>query len=210
MRPVQTDKQHYQFGQYVQLERWSSYWHQLDELIRLQPKSVLEVGAGDGVVADYLKKHAGVAHTSVDIAEDLQPDIVGEIEHLPVADKSFDVACAFEVLEHIPFERFTPALTELVRVARTAVVISVPHWGRHFSIEVRLPFFKRVRWQWKMPWLPITHKFNGQHYWEVGKKGYDVPTVIRAIEAAGLRVERHYIAFESPYHHFFILRPSQQ
>jgi SAM-dependent methyltransferase len=43
---------------------------------------------------------------------------------LPFDDKSFDCVCALEVLEHL--ERPRDALTEIARVARKALLLSVP------------------------------------------------------------------------------------
>lgn len=202
----QVDKSAYNFKKYCQIDRFNSYWHQLDEVVKLNPSSVLEIGVGDKVFANYLKDNTDIRYTSADIAEDLKPDVVTDVLNLSFQDSTFDVTCAFEVLEHLPFEKFPLALTELKRVANNYVIISLPHWGRHFSIDFRLPFFKQLRWQKKINFMPIEHKFNGQHYWEIGKKGYDIKKIKSAIKSSGLILEKDYIAFESPYHHFFILK----
>lgn len=202
----QVDKTAYNFKKYCQIERFSSYWHQLDEVIKLNPFSVLEIGVGDKVFANYLKDNTGVKYTSADIAEDLNPDVVTDVLNLSFENDSFDIACAFEVLEHLPFDKFNIALAELKRVAKSHVIISLPHWGRHFSVDFRMPFFKRLKWHKKINLMPIEHKFNGQHYWEIGKKGYDIKKIKEKIKASGLILEKDYVAFESPYHHFFILK----
>ena len=202
----QVNKSAYNFQRYCQIERFSSYWHQLDEILECNPTSVLEIGVGDKVVANYLKANTDIQYTSADVADDLKPDVVTDVLAMAFADNSFDVVCAFEVLEHLPFEKFEQALKELKRVAKNTVLISLPHWGRHFSIDVRLPFFKRLRWQKKFNLMPIAHKFNGQHYWEIGKRDYPVSRITSALKTSGLELLNDYIAFESPYHHFFILK----
>ena len=53
--------------------------------------------------------------------------VVGSIVDLPFPDRSFDVVGCFEVLEHLPGDLPRRALSELARVARRAVVLSVPH-----------------------------------------------------------------------------------
>ena len=51
--------------------------------------------------------------------------LVADITRLPFPDRSFDVAGCFEVLEHLHAPQ--QALRELVRVSRSAVILSVPH-----------------------------------------------------------------------------------
>ena len=55
----------------------------------------------------------------------------------------------------------------------------------------------------KLP-LPIKHKFNGQHYWEIGKKGYSTKK-IRKIIKKYFKIQKEFIPFENQYHHFYIL-----
>ena len=35
------------FYEYDQKPRWISYWHQIDEVLRLAPQTVLEIGIGN-------------------------------------------------------------------------------------------------------------------------------------------------------------------
>jgi SAM-dependent methyltransferase len=53
--------------------------------------------------------------------------VAGSVVALPFPDKSFDVVGCFEVLEHLPDDLPRQALAELHRVAKRAVVLSVPH-----------------------------------------------------------------------------------
>ena len=182
-----------------------SYWHQLKEVLSLDTSSVLEIGVGDRVFGNYIKNNTSIIYTSADIAADLSPDVVGSVTNLPLSDCSFDTVCAFEVLEHLSFGQFIIALKEMSRVAKKNVIISLPHWGRHFSIKIRLPFFKKIYWQHKFNLWPIKHVFGGEHYWEIGKKGYSLGLIKRSINQAGLVILRDYISFDSPYHHFFVL-----
>lgn len=198
----QVDKQAYQFERYVGIDRWASYHYQLREIFSQKPTSVLEIGVGDRVIGNVLKEH-GIAYTSADVAEDLSPDVVAEVTALPFADKTFDTVCAFEVLEHLPFEKFNQALVELARVSKHSILISLPHYGPSFRFECKIPFLPRIRFAWKVP-HPAKHTFNGQHYWEIGKRGYPVRRIRASLGKIG-SLRKEFIPFENQYHHFFII-----
>lgn len=199
----QVDKSNYRFDKYATEERFVSYYWQLKETLALNPHSVLEVGVGDGVFGSFIRNNTAVSYVSVDVAEDLRPDVVGSVLELPFADKSFDVACAFEVLEHLSFEQFERALAELCRVARAHVVISLPHFGPMLSFSLKIPFLPHMRIAFKMP-FPKKHIFNGQHHWEIGKRGYPI-SFIRSILSSRAKFVKDFVPFGSSYHHFFVL-----
>lgn len=199
----QVDKTAYQFFSYAHPGRFVSYYHQLAEVLALAPKNVLEIGVGDGVFRDYLKGNTDIAYTSVDVAHDLHPDVVGDITKLPFQDGVFDVSCAFEVLEHLPFEKFEQALRELKRVSKKNVIISLPHFGPPMKLSFKIPFLPEVWFAFKIPY-PRKHIFNGQHYWEIGKKEYPSKR-IRVILEKYFEIQKEYIPFENQYHHFFVL-----
>ncbi len=204
MSKTQVDKSHYHFGEYAFEGRFVSYYWQLEEVLAQEPSSVLEVGVGDNVFGNFIKNNTTVSYTSVDVAEDLHPDVVGSILELTFPDSSFDVVCAFEVLEHLPFEQFDTALGELCRVARAHVVISVPHFGPMLSFSFKIPFLPHIQCAIKIP-FPKGHIFNGQHYWEMGKHGYPVRRIRDALEKCG-EIIRDFVPFGNTYHHFFVLK----
>ena len=204
MSDVQVGKSHYEFGRYGFEGRFVSYYHQLREVLAQKPLSVLEVGVGDKVFGNFIKNNTAVSYTSVDIAEDLRPDVVGSVLALPFADKSFDITCAFEVLEHLPFEKVEGALRELARTARTHVVISVPHFGPMFSFSLKIPFVSHMQVAFKIPY-PKTHRYNGEHYWELGKRNYPASRLRVLLRAHGAIVA-DFVPFNSAYHHFFVVR----
>ena len=110
----------------------------LDELwAQAVPESVLDVGCGEGVLTERFASRIGTGHVvGVDLEDpklreewsrrarpNLEFRTFGGAD-LPFADNEFDIACALEVLEHVPDPERT--LTEMVRVARRHVLVSVP------------------------------------------------------------------------------------
>lgn len=201
----QVDSSHYAFSSYFFPARFMSYWYQIKEITsRPEITSVLDVGPGTDMLRFMLQIHAPhITYTTVDIATDVKPDLIGSVTKLPLTDNAVDAACAFQVLEHIKFADFVPALLELRRVSKQYVLISLPHFGPSFELHFKIPFLPRVRLACKVPWKQ-PHAFQGQHYWEIGKKGFPVHA-IRAIMSEHFTIVDEYVPFENQYHHFYIL-----
>ncbi|XOB41355.1 MAG: class I SAM-dependent methyltransferase [Candidatus Nealsonbacteria bacterium] len=193
----------YSFLKYDHKTRWISYWHQINEVLSLAPKKVLEVGIGNKTVLNYLKNQ-GVEVITLDIDEKLKPDIVGNVLKMPFQDNSFDVILCAEVLEHLPFKEFDKALEELERVSKQYVVLSLPHFGHTIKLGFKVPLIKEKRLVMKFSFFP-KHQFNGEHYWEIGKKGYPLSKIKKIIEQYFV-VKKEFIPFDNQYHHFFVLK----
>lgn len=100
------------------------------------PMSLLDVGCGEGVVANFL--YDNLADTKITACDFFDEALVkakeentrcicfeqADIMALKYLKNSYEVVMATEVLEHL--ENPKKALAELLRVARRAVVISVP------------------------------------------------------------------------------------
>lgn len=203
----------YHFSNYVYFERWASYWQQINEVLRLKPTNVLEVGVGGGLVANYLKS-LGVDIKTCDIDGELKPDFAGSVEHLPFEDNSFEVILCAEVLEHLPFEKFSSALWELKRVSGKYVILSLPHWGWTFKFCLKIPLLPPLKFLWKISGF-LRHKpgessfaeaSDDRHQWEIGKRGFSLRKIKKEIQKTGFKIPNHFIPFENPYHHFFILQ----
>ncbi len=198
----QVDKSHYGRS-YRSKDRWLSYYYQLS-LVRSQaPRSVLEVGPGEGIVTDALRRD-GIRVVTCDIAEDLQPDVVGSVTALPFADGEFELALAAEVLEHIQWQDVGAALRELRRVSASRVVVSLPHPGWVFSFEIKLPLLPRFGFLFQVPFFWQEHRFNGEHYWELGKYGYPVRRFVACAKDAGLTLVSTHKYADDPVHRLFI------
>lgn len=201
--PIKVD---YFAKSYDTKERFISYWHQIHEVISLEPKNVLEIGKGNGFVSDYLRKRA-VDIITLDIEKRLNPDIVGNILSLPFKDNSFWVITCYEVLEHLPYEDFLKVLSEIFRTSKSYVILSLPDVERAYKLDMQVPKLGEIK---KLIILPRSkkpvHKFDGEHYWEIGKAGYPLSRIINDIKKQNFEVKKTYRIFEYPYHRFFILK----
>ena len=208
---IQVEPDQYQARSYDSQARFTSYWHQIDELRGLQAEIILEVGIGNGFVSDYLRKR-GMRVTTVDIDGRLVPDAVGTVHALPFADNAFEVAACFEVFEHLPYEAIASGLAEVARVAHHYIVLSVPDGSDAGWVNVRLGAFGRTRYFRRLFTLPrlqprVQPRTLDEHYWEIGIKGYPLSRVITDLQLhTGFLLIKHYRSFLNPYHRFFVLR----
>ena len=110
----------------------------LDELwAKAEPESVLDVGCGEGVLTSEWADRLGDGRiVGIDLDDPKlraewekrsRPNLefrVEEATSLSFADGEFDMACAIEVLEHVPEPEAT--LAEMARVASGHLLVSVP------------------------------------------------------------------------------------
>lgn len=198
---VQAD--HY-VGSYLNLPRMITYWYQAEAVRRCGGEEIMEIGLGMGLTTWILRRW-GLHVTSLDIDPALGPTCAGDIRKLPFADNSFDTILAAEVLEHLPYSDFEICLSELRRVTRSHVVITLPCAlvGVHLGINLPLlePIFIAFGFrQWTHP------RFDGQHYWELGRRGYPKRRIRRSIERSGLTIAREFRPGLSLYNYFFVLK----
>lgn len=199
----QVEKSHYAFDTYMSKGRWNSAWHQVDEVLQLHPQSVLEIGPGPGVFK-ALMNLAGVKVDTLDLDPDLHPDYIGSATELPFSENSYDVVCAFQMLEHLPYELSLTALRQMALVARRDIVISLPDSRIMWNYSFHIPKHGPVNWLLPKPVVrsPL-HRFDGQHYWEINKSGYPLDKIIKDFGSI-VRLVKTYRVQEMPYHRFFV------
>lgn len=188
------------------LERLHSFRHQLVCALASRPKRVLVVGKGDGLVIDLLKR-AEIDVVTLDIDPTLEPDVLASVESIPLPDDSFDVSVCCEVLEHLPFSQLSICLSELSRVTRTRLVMSVPDIRRFLSLRLSIPKIQ-IDWQLSIPKFRVgkvsPERFAAcPHYWEIGFEGSGYRTVKRVIERAGWRIIQSRRVSDLAWHCFF-------
>lgn len=200
----QVEASHYKKN-YDNLERWCSYWYQIEYVLRSGDKNILEVGVGNKTVSEYLRR-MGFKVTTCDYAQDLEPDVVADVTNLPFKKNQFETVLCYEVLEHLPYESFLSALTNLYKVARTNVMLSIPQRSGEMFVHYRIPRFKERKVLWTKPHKPRpVFKFNGVHYWELESEGHSLERIQADIVKAGFTIRETNTYMENTYHRFFWL-----
>lgn len=83
-------------------------------------RTALDVATGGGHVARRLRE-AGLEVVTADPAPGMQPDVICPAEHLPFADRSFDLVVTRIAPHH--FTDIALAVAELARVARELLIV---------------------------------------------------------------------------------------
>ncbi|HVZ12067.1 MAG TPA: methyltransferase domain-containing protein [Patescibacteria group bacterium] len=208
---TQVKTEHYDFENYAHLERWISYFHQIDQvrvisrLLNKPSLKILEIGPGDGIVTVTLKK-MGMNVKTMDIDKTLNPDYVSGLPDLKLkSNEKFDCVICCEVLEHIKYPDVKKSLKNISEIAEFSI-ISVPHASLTLSLSFKFIYLKAIKLLFSQDLDFRTHKFDGQHYWELGYKGFSSNGLKKVISNSGFELINEFRVSELPYHHFFILR----
>lgn len=207
---IQVDKTHYKKRSYNSIERYISYFYQVDTIMQLPDcMSVLEIGMGSGLVANELRQ-LGVEVTTCDFDSSLNPNIVADVRNLPIQMNSYDCVMACQVLEHVSYSEFEDVLCSFSKITKKYVVISVPERHTGFNMVLKFPgiqtLFKRKFFDWSLRFPVRFPGFaeSGQHYWEID--GHTTTTAkVRASIKKYFSIRKEFNPPLNKYHHFFVL-----
>ncbi|GMU25358.1 methyltransferase domain-containing protein [Patescibacteria group bacterium] len=202
---IQVEAKHYFRPRYIHKERWINYWYQLQAIFESKASRILEIGIGNGLVLDTLRK-VGIHVETVDIDPSLHPDIVASAVRLPMQNEAYDFVLCAEVLEHLPPDQVKAALEEIFRVTRDCALITLPYAGSCITFTFKIPLLKKSEWILKIPHFWKKHVFDGQHYWEVGKQGFLQKDIQKMVEETGFLVQRMSTHSDDPSHLFVLLK----
>lgn len=122
----------------------NKFYEELIDLVKpIQPKIILDAGCGEGFSINRLhenkigEKLEGIDDSKIALAngKKLFPYLkikIGNIQHLPYKDNSFDLVLCTEVLEHL--QNPSLVLKEILRVSSKYIIISVPN-DPYFTIQ---------------------------------------------------------------------------
>ena len=166
----------------------NSYYQYRDLGLCGDVKTVLIIGPGQGLDALVLKWR-NYTVTTFDIDKTFNPDFVGSVHDLTMfGDCSFDVIIVSHVLEHLAVPYLDKCLSELGRVGRNCMIY-LPVAGRHFQLRVKMDL-KGFDFSWIFDLFNRFHRPDGitprycagQHFWEVGMRGFRVPDLTHRFE----------------------------
>jgi 2-polyprenyl-3-methyl-5-hydroxy-6-metoxy-1,4-benzoquinol methylase len=140
-----TNYEKFQTGNPVVTRMFDRFFATVRSLVEsLEPESVLDAGCGEGETVARLSDVLPPRVAGIDLREECVaftsrrfPDMEvsrQSVDDLAFPDDTFDLVLCLEVLEHLPDPG--AALSELSRVSRRDVVLSVPHepWFRLGSL----------------------------------------------------------------------------
>lgn len=159
---------------YFDFQQLCSQAHQIYRLGKFRNGRVLEVGIGNGLVSDFLRR-AGCDVTTIDINPDLDPDICCDISDIPtqLSRSKFDVVVACEVLEHLPFDEFEKSISTFKQVSED-LYLTLPNYKRSFGLGGFLKLFPRAGYKSFSAFfdLPNNKVLDSEHFWEIGSHPY--------------------------------------
>lgn len=154
---------------FQKIEKYESRKDKLNHFIKIikeyKPKSVLDVGCGNGYLVSELLKE-GIYAIGMDFSTYAGKKIphnfvsADALQKFPFEDKSFDVVFSSDFFEHIPEEKIDDVLAEMRRVGRNIVAF--------ICYKPEPPFHLTVRrydwWKKKLPDVNIINKsYGGLH-----------------------------------------------
>lgn len=206
----QVESSHYKFGEYVTKERWTSYWHQINEVLTRVENGgrILLIGKGDGIVASVLEKN-GYSVDVMDFDENLEPDIVGDVREIDkiINPEGYEAVVCCQVLEHLPRFEFESVITKICKILKPEgyLILSLPQCNIPVRIYIDMPKI-HIKWMRSIAlFFNREYEFNGEHYWEVDTKGNIKKNVLAELKRT-YKLLNQYTVFEYPYHWFIIMQ----
>ena len=149
---------------------------------------ILVVGPGQGLVVPILRWR-GYSVETFDIDSTFAPDHLGSAHDLGrFSAGQFDAIIVSHVLEHLAEPHLDAALGEMARVGRYSLIY-LPVAGRYASLRMQ-PGIRHLDWHLRFNLFNylerpdgVTRKYSGgEHYWEIGRRGFRVRDVKARLE----------------------------
>jgi hypothetical protein len=204
-------------GKFLTAAHQDSYRLQMQELRDLRVSRVLEIGPGEGFVSAYMRT-LGIMYDTMDIVQSSFPTILSKLEDVDAKKyaERYDAVCAFQMLEHSPYEKLVPNLLKMAEMSRKYVFISLPYSCIGFKTTLAFSFGQKHRWEKTIGfYLPLNRpnrRYRPEfmqaypwavHYWEIGRRGFPWKRVKTDIESTGLEIVKTFHS-GNPFHYFVL------
>ena len=130
----------------IDLQNWYRYYFLIKEMVKIKPKNILEIGAGNKVVKNCLQEIVE-SYKVMDINSKLKPDILSDLrEFKPELEGKFDCIVCADVLEHMPFADLEKNLVNIYKYLNEngKAFITIPHRRTHFMFITPLSSQKPI------------------------------------------------------------------
>lgn len=112
------------------------------EMIPEDVKTIVDIGCGNGVITNVLGQNYDI--TGVDRSEHALSmvktrKIKASADDIPLEDKSFDMVFSSELLEHLEDDTFRGAISEIKRLSKKYVFITVPNEENPDKLSIKCP-----------------------------------------------------------------------
>jgi hypothetical protein len=205
---VQVNKEHYSFGHEVS---FLNVYNQIDDVLflvkqrNIENPKILVIGVGDHLLDIILKYKFGFHVKTFDVDSALEPNFVGSVDKVDSAvHEYFDIVVCAHVLEHLPYEYFNQSLQKIRAISDYAIIyLPIAQFGLRLKFEIFPIIAKQINFL--CTWFFKKHSFDGQHYWEIGTRGYSLPFVRNKINNF-FKIEKEYNAKNWLYSYNFVLK----
>lgn len=128
-------------------------------IVPYDPKSVLDVGCGNGFLVKRLNE-SGFYAEGVDFSEYAGSEIPNKFtqcdaKKLPFEDKQFDLVVSADFLEHIPEEELGQVVSEMERVGNNVIAYVNYKKKGFYKDHTHVTFKTKEQWQKQFPRINI-------------------------------------------------------
>lgn len=200
-------KERYETEGYFGEKEWASYLFVIRKVIRNVPRGakILEIGAGGGYVAMLLARIGYIVETW-DVNPNLKPDKIVDISSSEISDedtRKYGCVICTEVLEHIPFEKFETCISNICRLSKEYLLLTIPDAYEKQQIRfslgrrtLRSPIFRTY----------IRKEIVDIHYWELNYRPECSYAKVREILGKYFDIEQECDIPSNYYHHYYLCR----
>ena len=182
--------------------RLLAYTHQITLIRKLGPRTVLNIGKGTGFLKKYFESN-NVRLEDLDIDPDTRPDYLQDLSIPFDLAREFDLVCAFQVLEHIPFDAFETGLSNIRHHTKSSALVALPIQTLRFGIRVDFPLLKLDY----LAWFERAFKKKPDEalpQWEIGLQKTPKKAVDEKIRKF-FHIREQFLHRLNPFHYYYVL-----